>query len=86
MQPWIAGSVIAFLMCFTLTCYFFRIPENLRVHGRAGSDVIAQYARARPSSHYTDIGKQLLLSCAPHLGMSSRSSSPSSKVSFNALL
>jgi len=35
MQPWFAAATLAVLMCFTLTCYFFRIPDDLR-HGGPG--------------------------------------------------
>mmetsp|Transcript_7813 Transcript_7813/g.17046 ORF Transcript_7813/g.17046 Transcript_7813/m.17046 type:complete len:311 (+) Transcript_7813:71-1003(+) len=36
MQPWFAAAVLALLMCFTLTCYFFKIPDALRRRGRVG--------------------------------------------------
>mmetsp|Transcript_56141 Transcript_56141/g.180174 ORF Transcript_56141/g.180174 Transcript_56141/m.180174 type:complete len:293 (+) Transcript_56141:81-959(+) len=36
MQPWFAALVLSVLMCFTLTCYFFQIPDGLRRAGRPG--------------------------------------------------
>mmetsp|Transcript_4997 Transcript_4997/g.18695 ORF Transcript_4997/g.18695 Transcript_4997/m.18695 type:complete len:295 (-) Transcript_4997:442-1326(-) len=36
MKPWFAAAVLAFLMCFTLTCYFFKIPDDLRRKGKEG--------------------------------------------------
>lgn len=30
MQPWVVAMALATLMCFTSTCYFFQIPEEIR--------------------------------------------------------
>ncbi|CAE7235201.1 ACER3 [Symbiodinium sp. CCMP2592] len=30
MRPWIVASALATLMCFTSTCYFFAIPEEIK--------------------------------------------------------
>eukprot|EP00933_Yihiella_yeosuensis_P055545 TRINITY_DN54382_c0_g1_i1.p1 TRINITY_DN54382_c0_g1~~TRINITY_DN54382_c0_g1_i1.p1 ORF type:complete len:295 (+),score=31.78 TRINITY_DN54382_c0_g1_i1:107-991(+) len=36
MTPRTAALVLSLLMCFTVTCYFFRIPDDLRRKGNAG--------------------------------------------------
>jgi len=36
MRPAFAAGVLALAMCFTVTCYFFRIPDDLRRRGKVG--------------------------------------------------
>jgi len=36
MEPWFAASVLAALTCVGTNCYFFRIPDNLRLMGQGG--------------------------------------------------
>ena len=38
MEPWLVTLLLATLMCFTSTCYFFAIPEEIRK--REGGEVL----------------------------------------------